>query len=110
MLLAVPWHKVGKWQLLSDGKIPLYNVRVGSCFPFISIACYDIYDNWMPFSSIPDFKIKLIMNEGLLVDVTKMKPFLSSDKLVLNIELPLELYGMPKPVQKFLETNYFQAS
>ncbi|WRX18063.1 hypothetical protein QQP08_010550 [Theobroma cacao] len=86
MLLVVPWHKVGKWQLLSDGKIPLYNVRVGSCFPFISIACYDIYDNWMPFSSIPDFKIKLIMNEGLLVDVTKMKPFLSSDKLVLNIE------------------------
>ncbi|EOY23523.1 Gamma-irradiation and mitomycin c induced 1-like protein [Theobroma cacao] len=66
--------------------IPFYSLLVGSCFPFISIACYDIYDNWMPFSSIPDFKIKLIMNEGLLVDVTKMKPFLSSDKLVLNIE------------------------
>ncbi|KAK6250729.1 hypothetical protein SCA6_004734 [Theobroma cacao] len=66
--------------------VPFYSLLVGSCFPFISIACYDIYDNWMPFSSIPDFKIKLIMNEGLLVDVTKMKPFLSSDKLVLNIE------------------------
>ncbi|WRX18062.1 hypothetical protein QQP08_010549 [Theobroma cacao] len=95
-------------------------------------------------------------NEGLLVDVTKMKPFLSSDNLVLDIEdvmiesnemgsmwphyaatlmiylndelvsisvecqdallyichlhLPLELYGMSKPVQKFLEINYSQAS
>ncbi|XP_017973164.1 PREDICTED: uncharacterized protein LOC18605777 isoform X4 [Theobroma cacao] len=85
-LLVVPSLKVGKWRLLSDGKIPSYNVRVGSCFALIPIACYDIYGNRMPFSSIPNFKIKLVMNEGMLVDVTQMKPSLSSDNLVLNIE------------------------
>ncbi|XVF10079.1 hypothetical protein REPUB_Repub07fG0152300 [Reevesia pubescens] len=85
-LCVVPSKKVGKWQLLGDEKIPCYNIRVGSCFPLFSIACYDIYDNRMPFDSIPNFKIKLIMNEDLHVDVAKMKPSLSCDNLVLNIE------------------------
>ncbi|XWS37991.1 hypothetical protein CRYUN_Cryun19dG0092200 [Craigia yunnanensis] len=85
-ILVVPSHKIGKWQLLSDEKVPAYNVRVGSCFPLFSIACHDIYDNPIPFTSIPNIKIKLIMNEDLLVGVAKMKPSLSPDNLVLNIE------------------------
>ncbi|XVF53392.1 hypothetical protein PTKIN_Ptkin05aG0095700 [Pterospermum kingtungense] len=85
-VLVVPSQKVGKWQLLSDGNIPFYDARVGSCFPPFSIACYDIYDNQMPFTTIPNFKIRLIMNEVFSVDVTKMKSSLSSDNLVLNIE------------------------
>ncbi|KHG26772.1 Uncharacterized protein F383_01873 [Gossypium arboreum] len=59
---------------------------VGSCFPPFSIACYDIYDNRMSFTSIPDLKITLGMNEYLSVDVVKMKPSLSSDKLAIVIE------------------------
>ncbi|XVE58363.1 hypothetical protein DITRI_Ditri04bG0163800 [Diplodiscus trichospermus] len=85
-LLVLPSQKVGKWHLLGDEKIPTYNVRVGSCFPLFSLACYDIYDNRMPFPSIPKFKIKLIVNEVLHIDVAKMKPSLSSDNMVLNIE------------------------
>lgn len=61
--------------------------RVGSCFPPISVACYDIHDNQMPFTSIPSLKIKLIMNEDLFVDVANMRPSLSSDNLVLKIEV-----------------------
>ncbi|OMO93636.1 gamma-irradiation and mitomycin c induced 1, partial [Corchorus olitorius] len=83
-LKVVPSNEVGEWQLLRDKEIQSYQVRVGSCFPPLSIACYDIYNNQMPFSSIPDFKIKI--NEGLLVDLAKIKPSISSDNLVLSIE------------------------
>ncbi|KAG4172718.1 hypothetical protein ERO13_A11G015200v2 [Gossypium hirsutum] len=85
-ITVVPSEKVGKWQLLGDTRFPSYSVRVGSCFPPFSIACYDIYDNRMSFTSIPDLKITLGMNEYLSVDVVKMKPSLSSDKLAIVIE------------------------
>ncbi|KAK8692758.1 hypothetical protein V6N13_070365 [Hibiscus sabdariffa] len=84
--MVVPSEKVGKWKVLRDKKFPAYTVRAGSYFPPLSIACYDIYDNQMPFTSIPSLKVKLIMNEDLCIDVVKMKPSLSSDNSVLIIK------------------------
>ncbi|XP_039057676.1 structural maintenance of chromosomes flexible hinge domain-containing protein GMI1-like [Hibiscus syriacus] len=85
-IMVVPSEKVGKWELLHDEKFPSYSVRVGSCFPPLSIACYDVYDNQMSFTSFPSLKIKLIMNEDLCIDVVKMKPSLSSDNSVFIIK------------------------
>ncbi|KAK9036637.1 hypothetical protein V6N11_078631 [Hibiscus sabdariffa] len=85
-IMVVPSEKVGKWKVLRDKKFPAYTVRAGSYFPPLSIACYDIYDNQMPFTSIPSLKVKLIMNEDLCIDVVKMKPSLSSDNSVLIIK------------------------
>ncbi|GMJ14975.1 GAMMA-IRRADIATION AND MITOMYCIN C INDUCED 1 [Hibiscus trionum] len=85
-ITVFPSEKVGKWELLRDKKFPSYSVRVGSYFPPLSIACYDVYDNQMSFTSIPSLKIKLIMNEDLCIDVVKMKTSLSSDKSVLLIK------------------------
>ncbi|XP_039016279.1 structural maintenance of chromosomes flexible hinge domain-containing protein GMI1-like [Hibiscus syriacus] len=85
-IMVVPSEKVGKWELLHDEKFPSYTVRVGSCFPPLSIACYDVYDNQMSFTSLPSLKIKLIMNEDLCIDVVKMKPSLSSDNSVFIIK------------------------
>ncbi|XVF37450.1 hypothetical protein REPUB_Repub20aG0008900 [Reevesia pubescens] len=76
--------------------IRFHSLLVGSCFPLFFIACYDIYDNRMPFDSIPNFKIKLIMNGDLHVDVATMKPSLSCEDLVLNIEISTYTFVVPK--------------
>ncbi|XP_039056960.1 structural maintenance of chromosomes flexible hinge domain-containing protein GMI1-like isoform X2 [Hibiscus syriacus] len=94
-MMVVPSEKVGKWELLRDEKFPSYTVRVGSCFPPLSLACYDIYDNQMSFTSFPSLKVKLSMNEDLCIDVVKMKPSLSSDNLVFIVkDIVIECYEL----------------
>ncbi|KAF8379724.1 hypothetical protein HHK36_029171 [Tetracentron sinense] len=85
-VIVKPCSKVGKWQLLSADQTAPYSVMVGSCFPPLSIACYDTYSNRIPFTCIPEVRININVNEGMLVHVDKMKVGLSSDKLTMKIK------------------------
>lgn len=61
--------------------------RVGSCFPPLSIACYDVYDNRIPFTSVTGVNVKLNTSMGVNVHVDKFKIDLSTDELTLHIEV-----------------------
>ncbi|XP_038685259.1 structural maintenance of chromosomes flexible hinge domain-containing protein GMI1-like isoform X1 [Tripterygium wilfordii] len=89
--------KVGGWKLLSEEHSLEYSVSLGSYIPPLSISCYDTYGNRMPFTSVPKLMVKLDTNEGVLVNVNKMKAALSSDKLVLEVkELLIETNELDK--------------
>ncbi|KAK1571160.1 hypothetical protein Q3G72_012800 [Acer saccharum] len=78
--------KIGKWRLLSNKQSSEFNVRVGSCFPPLSIACHDIYDNRIPFASLLEVMVKLKTSKSVSIYVHKFKTHLSADKLTLNIK------------------------
>ncbi|KAK4835638.1 hypothetical protein QYF36_012364 [Acer negundo] len=61
--------------------------RVGSCFPPLSIACHDIYDNRIPFASLPEVLVKLKTSKSVSIYVHKFKTHLSADRLTLNIKM-----------------------
>ncbi|XP_059434267.1 structural maintenance of chromosomes flexible hinge domain-containing protein GMI1 [Corylus avellana] len=77
---------VGKWGLLNDEQSTPYRVRVGSCFPPLYLACYDTYDNRIPFKSTPEVMIKLESTKGVLFHVGKRKTGFSSNKFTLEIK------------------------
>ncbi|KAM5557603.1 structural maintenance of chromosomes flexible hinge domain-containing protein GMI1 [Rosa sericea] len=79
-----PSSKVGKWVLLNDDQPPLYRVRVGSVFPPLSIACYDVYDNQIPFATTLEVAVKVQTNEGVLFHVEKFKKKLSTHTLTVK--------------------------
>ncbi|KAI3983927.1 hypothetical protein MKX01_021761 [Papaver californicum] len=58
---------------------------VGSCFPPLAIACYDKYDNHMPFMSIPELDVAINMNGTVILPVEKLKVELLSDNMILQI-------------------------
>lgn len=60
--------------------------RVGSFLPPLSVACYDIYDNRIPFESKPQFLVKIKPSKIIEVE-DKLKWNLSPDKLTLNIQV-----------------------
>lgn len=84
LVKALP--KVSSWRFSSDIQNTVYSVRAGSCLPPFSIACYDSYENQIPFTSIPEFIIKSNWNGGVLADFNKMKLELSSDNLTLKVK------------------------
>jgi len=60
--------------------------RVGSTFPSIAIACYDIHDNRTPFPNIPDdVTVELRAAKDLYIKVHGVKAGLSIDKMTLKI-------------------------
>ncbi|KAJ0035517.1 hypothetical protein Pint_25582 [Pistacia integerrima] len=70
---------------------------VGSCFPPLSIACYDIYDNWIPFAFVTGVIVKLDTSKSVNIHVDKFKIDVSADKLTLNIEdILIESYELDK--------------
>ncbi|KAL9436957.1 hypothetical protein AB3S75_022908 [Citrus x aurantiifolia] len=77
--------EVGKWKLLDTKERPELRVRVGSFLPPLSVACYDIYDNRIPFESKPQFLVKIKPSKIIKVE-DKLKWNLSPDKLTLNIQ------------------------
>ncbi|XP_060675499.1 structural maintenance of chromosomes flexible hinge domain-containing protein GMI1 isoform X2 [Ziziphus jujuba] len=78
--------KIGKWRLLSDDKSLPYNARVGSTFQPLSIACYDIYDNRIPFTSTPEVRFRIQTNDVVVFKVERLKTYLSESKLTLEIK------------------------
>jgi structural maintenance of chromosomes flexible hinge domain-containing protein 1 len=60
--------------------------RVGSTFPSLAIACYDIHDNRAPFKKIPDdVTVELQAAKDLYFKVHGTKTRLSFDKMTLKI-------------------------
>ncbi|KAI8565060.1 hypothetical protein RHMOL_Rhmol03G0231500 [Rhododendron molle] len=71
--------------------------RVGLCSPPISIGCYDIHGNRMPFASVPEVSIRIVSGGGVLASVNTMKLDLSLDQLTLKIKDALiECYELDK--------------
>lgn len=61
--------------------------RVGLCFPPISIGCYDIHGNRIPFASVPEVSIRIVSVGRVLASVNTMKLDLSLDQLTLRIKV-----------------------
>ncbi|KAL5738604.1 hypothetical protein ACOSP7_031365 [Xanthoceras sorbifolium] len=78
--------KIGKWRRLTNKHTPEFNVRLGSFFPPLSFACYDIYDNRIPFASLSEVMVKFKTNKSVSIYVHKSKARLSADKLTLSIK------------------------
>ncbi|XP_026457782.1 structural maintenance of chromosomes flexible hinge domain-containing protein GMI1-like [Papaver somniferum] len=58
---------------------------VGSYLPPLAIACYDKYDNHMPFMSIPELDVAINMNGTAILPVEKLKVELLSSNMILQI-------------------------
>ncbi|KAF3786684.1 hypothetical protein EJ110_NYTH24853 [Nymphaea thermarum] len=85
-----PAGEVGKLELLNHSRLiskvePLC-LRVGTCIEHLSVACFDVYSNRMPFLSIPELYIKLGVKGSTLTKREKLKLSLSSDKMILEIK------------------------
>ncbi|XP_026658564.2 structural maintenance of chromosomes flexible hinge domain-containing protein GMI1 isoform X2 [Phoenix dactylifera] len=85
-----PDLRVQKWRVMQDDHSPLavnssLVIRVGSYISYLSIACFDLYSNQIPFSSLPEAVVKIYANKLELVHVDKMKMALSSNQLLLEI-------------------------
>ncbi|KAJ4726669.1 Protein defective in meristem silencing 3 [Melia azedarach] len=88
--------EVGKWKFLSSRQSQELSFRVGSLFPLF-LACYDIYDNRIPFKSIPDITVKLSTSKSVPVHADKLKMDLSADKLTLRIkDILIESFELDK--------------
>ncbi|CAN6483423.1 unnamed protein product [Victoria cruziana] len=85
-----PASEVGKLELLNDSrpssKAEPLCLRVGTCIQHLSVACFDVYSNRMPFPSIPKLDIKLGVEGSTLTMMEKLKLNLSSDKMTLEIK------------------------
>ncbi|KAI4307104.1 hypothetical protein L6164_030326 [Bauhinia variegata] len=87
-VIVKPSPSIEKWGHLTDDQSLPLKVRVGSTFPFIAIACYDIFGNRMPFESPPKVVVKLLAaeSESLVIKVDRMNISLSTNKLTLRIK------------------------
>nr|XP_010915961.1 structural maintenance of chromosomes flexible hinge domain-containing protein GMI1 [Elaeis guineensis] len=85
-----PDLRVQKWRVMHDDHGPLTDnsslvVRVGSYISYLSVGCFDLYSNQIPFSSLPEVVVKIYANKLVLVRVDKMKMVLSPNQLLLEI-------------------------
>lgn len=65
-----------------------YICRVGSCFPPISVACYDRYSNQIPLSCDTEVKIKISSEiAGFNAQLIGIKQSLSPDYLRLRVKV-----------------------
>ncbi|MCL7026321.1 hypothetical protein MKW94_017651 [Papaver nudicaule] len=78
-------NSVSQWRLADKSSLPACKIRVGSCLPPLAIACYDKYDNHMPFMSIPELDVAINMNGIVILHVEKLKVELVSNKMILQI-------------------------
>ncbi|KAL3521653.1 hypothetical protein ACH5RR_019802 [Cinchona calisaya] len=77
---------VSSWKLLNDKQISAFTARVGLCFPPLSIACFDKYNNRIPFPFDTKVMIKLSSCKGFTAHVCNMKQHMSSDNFTVSIE------------------------
>ncbi|KAL4204772.1 hypothetical protein AMTRI_Chr01g133770 [Amborella trichopoda] len=85
-----PADKIGYWRLLEDviinsEKFPL-KIRVGSSIHNLSIACYDVYGNRMPLTSLPEMEMKFQKCEAVLLHTNKTLISIVDDKMSLEIK------------------------
>ncbi|KAK2453121.1 En/Spm transposon [Trifolium repens] len=83
---AEPSHCAVEYKLLTDDQCQELDVRVGSTFPTLAIACYDIHGNQAPFQETPeDLTVQLQAAKDLYFKVQGMYIGLSVDKMALQI-------------------------
>ncbi|CAH2044292.1 unnamed protein product [Thlaspi arvense] len=70
-LVVEPSSKVGCWKLASN--LETINVRVGSLLPPCSIACFDEYENPIPFTCVPSLEVKLRASPGFELRVDEVE-------------------------------------
>ncbi|KAK1392217.1 Gamma-irradiation and mitomycin c induced 1 [Heracleum sosnowskyi] len=79
--------QVKRWALLSDMQHAKLSVRVGSYFPPISIACYDVYGNRTSFRRVPNLIAKVLTRQGaILFQSEKLKSHLLSKCSIITVE------------------------
>ncbi|KAL8537992.1 hypothetical protein ACS0TY_000080 [Phlomoides rotata] len=83
---VLPSTNVGRWNVLDHNKDGLYTVRIGSCFKPLSIECYDIYNNRVPFASVPKLNINLSSNGTILAEAHSKEVDITPDKLTMRIK------------------------
>ncbi|XP_074360084.1 structural maintenance of chromosomes flexible hinge domain-containing protein GMI1-like isoform X1 [Apium graveolens] len=59
--------QVKRWVLVSDMQHAKLSLRVGSHFPPISIACYDVYENRTSFRRVPKLIAKVSTKQGVIL-------------------------------------------
>uniref|UniRef100_A0A1J3I4J6 Protein DEFECTIVE IN MERISTEM SILENCING 3 n=2 Tax=Noccaea caerulescens TaxID=107243 RepID=A0A1J3I4J6_NOCCA len=75
--------KAASWKL-EDNLEPA--VRVGSSLPPFCVACFDEYDNRVPFASVPSLDVKLEANPGFQLEFDKIEAKLIEGRSILKIE------------------------
>ncbi|XP_026403725.1 structural maintenance of chromosomes flexible hinge domain-containing protein GMI1-like isoform X2 [Papaver somniferum] len=78
-------NSASQWRLTDKSSLSPCSIRVGSCLPPLAIACYDKYDNHMPFMSIPELDVAINMNGTAILPVEKLKVELLSSNMILQI-------------------------
>lgn len=63
------------------------NYRVGSSFPPCSIACFDEYENQIPFTSVPSLEVELKASDGFQVIIDNDKIEASLIDGILKVEV-----------------------
>ncbi|XP_073119443.1 structural maintenance of chromosomes flexible hinge domain-containing protein GMI1-like [Henckelia pumila] len=76
--------EIGSWRLVNHSQNPQCTIRVGCRTSGFSIACYDRYDNRIPFTGTPRPTIKLIKGGHVLAQVRHMK--VTADKSIMIIK------------------------
>lgn len=59
---------------------------MGSSLPPCSIACFDEYENQIPFASVPSLEVELKASHGLLTKIDMIEASLI-DHGILNVEV-----------------------
>lgn len=60
-------------------------------FPPLSIACYDVYDNQIPFATTLEVAVKVQTDEGLLFHVEKFTKEFSNHTLTVKVSYACRL-------------------
>ncbi|XP_019083924.1 PREDICTED: uncharacterized protein LOC104706733 isoform X4 [Camelina sativa] len=85
-VLVEPSSKVGSWKLASNLEFTQqYNVQVGSSLPPCSIACFDEYENQIPFTSVPTLEVELKASPGFERKIDMIEANLVDDG-ILKVE------------------------
>lgn len=92
--------EIGSWKLVNHNQNPQCTIRVGCFTPAFSIACYDRYNNRLPFTSTPRPIIKLIKGSHVLAQVRHMT--VTTDKSIMTIkDIVVECHDLDKIRPKY---------
>ncbi|CAN0922576.1 Structural maintenance of chromosomes flexible hinge domain-containing protein GMI1 [Linum grandiflorum] len=109
---ASPESEVRNWKLLTGGRNQSYSICLGTSFPEIEIGCFDVYENQIPFTSVPRLTIRLIPPEGEdeIGHVQNSMVNLSSNKTVLRVRnLVIENIQLDRIRPNYLATLHIAA-
>lgn len=67
---------------------------MGSLLPAFRIACFDLYENRIPFTSVPSLEVELEANPGFLIKIDKVEPNLINSGSFLKIEVYCYFHGL----------------